>query len=255
MRANASRRQPAPGFDMLNSLNAQGKVLSSWILDLVIPSTYLTLAGANVTGWTAALGLQKVNLAELTNPPQWDATLFSNKGGVTFDGVAQVLNGPFNTGNVLNWPGSAEQYGIVVACRNDFAADGSGLLKAAFGYGGGNIISPRSRAAGITLQATTIPSAFFCSSGLSVGANNVSGAAVLSIFSVPGGATTVYVNGVSAIVLANPSQLIATPQASMGSIIGGNFWKGPVACAAVLGPTVTEVDVLALSAEFGARVV
>ncbi len=100
----------AEGYPILAALHAAGKVVSAWILPDDNPTRDLTLNGSNVEGWAAAYGTHPVNLAELTNPTQWDPSAFGGRGAVTGNGTSQYLTGTGLTG----WPGSTDDLYILV---------------------------------------------------------------------------------------------------------------------------------------------
>lgn len=239
----------AEDFAMLATLASQGKVVSAWILPTADPDQYLTLNGASVEGWAAAYGTNKVDLAEVTHPPQWDATLFSNKGGVTFNGTNQCLTG---TGLVTNWPGATDDLWMLAAARQDALAADSGI-RYAISYGATNQRreigridnSPRNA---VFLNVTG--NGFYDSVG------NFSGAHTAGALIDIGGTSNVYLDGTAAAGSTGLSGALTLTRVRMGAIAdtaAAKFWSGAIAAAAVLNSTAVLGDFLALESEFRSK--
>lgn len=234
---------------MLAELETAGKLLSAWYLPLAEPTRYLTLDGPNVIGFAAPFGTQKCDLAELTNPPQWDATLFGGKGGLTFDGLAQCLTG---TTNVANWPGTNDTLSMLAAVRQDRASGVAGTLHAlTYGATGSSYRAiRRENLSSISRAAAALPTNA-TSAAVFNGAHTVGGRWT------NGATTRAYIDGVNTTSgSATPSALTLTRVrigASAAAVVS-SFWEGAIACAAILGPTASEADFLALEAVMRTRI-
>lgn len=236
----------APVTDALGAallaLQTAGKLVSSWYLPQGNATQYLTLVGANVNLWSAAYGTQKVDLAVEVAAPQWDATLFSNKGGVTFDGTTQRLLG---TGLVTNWPIDTDNLWMIVAVNRT----GGAATRRAFGYGDTN-----SR----YLGSTATPAAVAGYAGnLLVGATTYAGARTFGSNIIPAGTSTVYLDGVADNTAATASAALTNTRVRMGASTNTSaslFWQGTIACAAVLNSTATLADFTNLEALMRARI-
>lgn len=229
----------------LATLETAGKLVSAWFLPTADPAQYLALDGSNNVGtWTAAYGTQKVDLSEATNKPVYDATLFGNKGGVTFNGTNQCLTG---TGNVSNWPDATSDLYMIMAGRNDLAGGTAGAIRGfTYGESAGNLVryvgrisSGGENRALLSAAATT-----------AVGVTNMgSSPHTIGAFFDIGGTTRLYLDGVS-----DGSASTATAGLTLTRVrIGANaaaspasFWQGPISCFAVLNSTASLNDFLAL---------
>lgn len=246
--AVASRYAAAgdPLLDLFVKLEAEGKLVAGWFLPLANPAQYLTIAAGAVAQWDAAYGSQKVSLTEATNRPAWDASLFSNRGGVVFDGTNDLLTG---TGNVTNWPTATDDLYMLAACRQDLASGTAGN-KVAFNYGAnsqfryvGRTSSNKGRV-GITLQAANSTLDF--AGGHTIGA-----------FFDLGGTTRLYLDGVADGTAATAAEALTLTRVRMGAVTDNTptfFWTGVIAAAAVLNSTALLSDFLQLESVMRARV-
>lgn len=234
----------------LAALETAASLVSSWFLPIADPDQYLTLNGANVEGWAAAYGTQKVDLAELTNPPQWDATLYSNKGATIYNGTSQSLTG---TGNVTNWPGATDDLYMLVAARNDW--DGATTtLKSAFAYG--HTAGTADRTIGRNASGGVNHARLLAAGGFATGASDSAGSHTIGGKFDIGGNSTVYLDGVSdgtgvtavAALTLNRVRIGATSSAT-----AGGFWQGAIVAAAILNSTASDQDFLDLEALMRAR--
>lgn len=242
-------QQPRATGDVLDAalaaLEAAGKLVSAWFLPLSDPDQYLTLAGASVNGWAAAYGSQKVDFAAETSAPQWDATLFSNKGGVTFNGTDQRMLGG---GNVSNWPDNTADLYMLVACK----AAGTGVRRA-LSYGD---TATTARAIGIT-AATPLAQLTAGSSSVNgttaFGANGRTIGAAVDV----GGTSAVYLDGVSEATVATAGPALTRTRVRLGAspaVSALNFWSGSIVAAAILNSTASLSDFTSLEALMRARV-
>lgn len=242
-RATAATVVPDALATSLAALEAAGKLVCAWFIPLNNPTQYFTLSGANVNAWNAAYGTQKVNLAVETAAPQWDATLFSNKGGVTFNGTTQRLLG---TGNVTNWPDATADLYMLSAGRND-ASSG---LRGPFAYGDSSSTSRNLRVNGVT--------SISAQAGITgvVGASAVNGAHTLGVLWDMGGTSAVYLDGVSDGTAATASASLTNTRVRIGALApstANGFWQGPIVAAAILNSTASLTDFTALEALMRAR--
>lgn len=232
---------------MLAALEAAGKLVSAWFLPLADPDQYLTLNGANVEGWAAAYGSQKVNFAFETAAPQWDATLYSNKGGVTFNGSTQRML--VTGGNVANWPADTDDLYILAAGRND-ASNTVGRYM--LGYGdsivAGRHVGKNNHAGFATANAI---SAAGTANGFAQGTSRTVGA----VYDL-GGNLNLYVDGASQASAALASAAMTRTRARLGAHTNssaGGFWQGRIVAAAILNSTATLTDFTDLEALMRAR--
>ncbi len=229
--------------DKLASLEAASKLVCAWYLPASNPARDLTLVSTAVQGWAAAYGTQKVNLAELTTPPTWDATLFSNKGGVVFDGTDDCLTG---TGNVTNWPDNTADLYMLAGVRNDATAS----IRRAFSYGD---TATTTRALGSS--ANTAISAIAGSTAIT-GASVLAGAHTIGVFFDIGSNSAVYLDGVSDGTAATASANLTRTRVRLGASAIGTptqFFQGAIVCAAILHSTATLTDFTDLEALMRAR--
>ena len=230
--------------DALAALEGAGKLVCAWFLPSATPSQYLTLSGADVNGWDAAYGTQKVNLAVETAAPQWDATLFSNKGGVTFDGTTQRLLG---TGNVTNWPPDTDDLYMLVAV----ASVANVATRRAFAYG-----SSASVMRAIGNSSGPVATAIAGTNSAS-GASTISGGATIGFVCDIGGTSAVYLNGASDGTVATASASLTLLRVRLGASAASTasqFFQGTISCAAILNSTASLSDFTALEALMRARV-
>lgn len=253
--AAAVQRFPAyadPLDAKLAALEAQSKLVSAWFLPLATPDQYLTVTPVTnaVTNWVAPYGTQKVDLAEAVNSPVWDSSLFSGKGGVTFNGTSQSLTG---TGNVSNWPDATSDLYLIMAARNDLAGATAGARRG-FGYGDGDTNAVR--------YVGRIPSGgsnrAFCGAATTtiVGAAGLDGAHTIGAFFDLGGTSRLYNDGVSDGTVSTATAILTLTRVRMGAAATGtanNFWSGPIVAAAVLNGSATLSDFLQLEALMAAR--
>lgn len=237
--------------ELLIELEEDGKLICAWFLPLDDPDQYLTLNGANVEGWAAAYGTQKVNLAYETAAPQWDASLFDDKGGVAFNGSTQRLVG---TGGALaNWPdASADLYmGAGVQITN---AGATGIRRI-LSYGS---TSTTTRGLGTTGTIPTLAVATIVGSA---------GDTLASAFPVPsahaiglqcdiGGTSHAYVDSTTGAGTSTASGGLTLTRVCMGRSAGSatQFFWGDTAGAFVLNSTASLQDFLDLMAQYAARV-
>ncbi len=230
----------------LAALEAAGKLVSAWYLPDPNPAQYLTITPAtnDVALWTAAYGTQKVDLAVEVAAPQWDATLFSNKGGVTFNGTTQRLLG---TGNVVNWPDASTDLYMGAAIS---VAAPTGVRRA-LSYGS---TASSTRALGNTsgpvMTATVGTTAL-------TGASTISGGSTLGLVCDIGGTSAVYLNGVSDGTASTASGALTISRVRMGASVvstASQFFQGTLAGGFILGPTATLTDFTTLLALYQARV-
>jgi hypothetical protein len=246
----------APASDALATLlaaqEASGKLFAAWFLPTAAPAQHLTLVGATVTGWAAAYGTAKIDFAELTNPPAWDATLFGGKGGVVFDGTNDCLTG---TVAPSAWPDGATDCWMIVAARNDTAGATAGT-KALIDYGDG--------AANRALRRTSVTSTNRASARAGVGILPASTGTFDGAHTVgghfdsvaPNLTATVYLDGVQdgTATAAEPSLIMTRVRLGASSAAAASvFFQGAIVAAAVLGPTAVLQDMLDLEALMRAR--
>jgi hypothetical protein len=254
--ASARRTAAAPAADDLATLlaaqEASGVLVSAWFLPTAAPAQHLTLAGATVTGWAAAYGTAKIDFAELTNPPAWDAALFSNKGGVVFDGTNDCLTG---TVAPAAWPDSLTDCWMIVAARNDTAGATAGS-KALIDCGDGldnrqlrrTSVSSTNRAsarAGLGI----VPA----STGTFSGAHTVAGHFDSAS---PNLTASVYLDGVQDGTATAAEPTFTQTRVRLGANSAASpalFFQGAIVAAAVLGPTAVLQDMLDLEALMRAR--
>lgn len=237
----------APADDLATSLaalEAAGKLVCAWFLPSATPSQYLTLSGANVNGWTAAYGTQKVDLAFETAAPQWDATLFSNKGGVTFNGSTQRFLA--TGGNLANWPDASTDIYMLAAVVTQAAAD-------AFAYG----TSGASRTIGRSVNAPYLRAGTSSVSGTANTFNNGTAHTVGAVFDI-GGTSVPYLDGAaSGAGVSTATAALTINRVRLGANSNSSasgFWNGTIACAAILNNTASLSDFTALDALMLARV-
>lgn len=246
----AQQRDPDPLGSYLAQLEARGQLESAWYLPATNPSQYLTLSGANVTTWAASHGAHKVDFTEATNRPQWDATLFNNKGGVTFNGTTQYLT---NASSIAAWPGASADFFMFLAVRNDLAAATGGAVRW-FAYGEADTDQERyigrfSNNVGLG----EIGGTFLI--GATGGA--ATGAHTLGLQIDVGGTSALFIDGVQDITAATATAPLTQSRARLGASAGsgvpGTFLTGAIVCAAVLGPTAVLDNLKALDALARAR--
>lgn len=231
---------------MLAALEAASKLVCAWYLPIADPDQYLTLNGANAEGWAAAYGTQKVDLAFETAAPQWDATLYSNKGALTFNGTDQRLLG---TGNVTNWPANTDDLYMLVALRSD----GTGTTtRNVFSYGSSATVYRR---LGI-VDSTGLKSFFSLSGTTAVGSTTISGSHTVGGLGDIGGTSAVYLDGVSNGTISSVSASLTRTRVRLGAgaaAAASAFWSGAISCAAILNSTASLQDFLDLEAQMRAR--
>lgn len=237
---------PDPLGTYLAALEAAGKLVCAWYLPAPNPSQYLTLSGANVNGWTAAYGTQKVDLAMETAAPQWDATLFSNKGGVTFNGTTQRL---FATGgNLSSWPDANTDLYMLAAVAGVVTSG----AKRVFSYGAATTTS---RSIGNTVGPVIQASA---GSSTITGAGSLTGAHTIGVVFDIGGNSQVYLDGVAdGVAVSTAAPALTATNVRIGASAAASasqFFFGNVACVAILGPTASLTDFTNLEALMRARV-
>lgn len=227
------------------TLEAAGKLVSAWFLPLADPAQYLTLDGSNNVGtWTAAYGTQKVDLSEATNKPVYDSTLFGGKGGVTFNGTNQCLTG---TGNVTNWPDATSDLYMIMAGRNDLAGGTAGAIRG-FSYGDGSTNS--SRYVGRIASGGENRALLSVAATTAVGNTNMGATPhTIGAFMDVGGTTRLYLDGVSDGTVSTATAALTLTRVRIGAsanTTASAFWSGPISSFAVLGPTASTADFLAL---------
>lgn len=237
-----------PLLDLFVQMEAQAKLVAGWFLPLANPAQHLTLNGAAVEAWAAAYGTQKVTLAEVTNPPSWDATLFNGKGGVVFDGTNDMLTG---TGNVTNWPDATSDLYMLAATRQDVASGTAGN-RVALNYGAnsewryvGRTTTNRTRIAATAAAVNGTGTSF-------------SGAHTVGAFFDLGGTSAIYFDGAADGTGATASGALTLTRVRMGAVTDntpGFFWQGAIVAAAVLNSTATLADFLQLEAVMRGRLV
>ena len=232
-----------PLAEALEAGETAGWLVSSYFLPLDDPDQYLTLAGADVSLWTAAYGTQKVDLAVETAAPQWDATLYSSKGGVTFNGTTQRLLG---TGNVTNWPPSTDDLWLVVACRQDLAGSDA-TNRVAFEYGGNTAGTPRVRGVRRVQSGANNRLSIHVGNTAVSGASDFSGSHVVGGKIDIGGTSFPYFDGVAdSAGTATASAALNLTRVRMGAradpVAASGFWSGAVVAAAVLNATATQTN-------------
>lgn len=235
---------PDPLGTALAALEAAGKLVCAWYLPAASPSSTLTLSGADVTAWNASYGTQKVDLASETAAPQWDATLFSNKGGVTFNGSTQRLLG---TGNVTNWPPDTDDLYMLVAV----ASVASASTRRAFAYGN---TTTSTRAIGNTVGP--VPSSIVAATVVN-GVSTISGGSTVGLVCDIGGTSAIYLNGVSDGTASTASGALTISRVRLGASAAGSasqFFQGTISCAAILNSTASLSDFTSLEALMRARV-
>lgn len=237
---------PDPLGTALAALEAAEKLVCAWYLPAPNPSQYLTLSGSDVTTWAAAYGTQKVDVTEATNKPVYDATLYSNKGGVTFDGTNDLLTG---TGNVTNWPADTDDLYMLAAGTNSSAL----ATKSIFAYGTNSAL----RYIGKSIEAPYMQAALTTISGTASSFPSGSSHTVGGVFDI-GGTSVPYLDGVASGAGASTATAALTlSRVRLGA--GANstatlFWQGSISCAAILNSTASLSDFTALEALMRARV-
>lgn len=234
---------------VLAELEGNGKLVSAWFLPLADPDQYLTLDTTNVTTWAAAYGTQKVDLTEATNKPSWDATLFSNKGGVVFDGTNDLLTG---TGNVTNWPGATDDLYMIVAARQD-RASGTAGNNMALSYGANAVYRYVGRTTTNRARCAATASAI---SGAT--ADAFTGAHGVAAHFDLGGTSRLYLDGVSEGTVASTTEALTLTRVRMGALSDNTpagFWSGAIVAAAVLNSTASVSDFLQLESLMRARLI
>lgn len=196
--------------EKLAAMELAGTLVSAWFLPLDDPAQYLTLNGAAVEGWDAAYGSQKVSLTELTAPPQWDATLFGNRGGVTFNGSSQYLTG---AGNVANWPDASTDLWLLLAWRNDATAG----ARCTFAYGSSSTDTRALTHFAAQTETLRVSSALATSSPGSYGGPRTTGGRVDI-----GGTSILYRNGASAGFASTASAALTRSRVRMGADCGAS---------------------------------
>lgn len=235
---------PDPLGTNLAALDAASKLVCAWYLPAASPSSPLTLVGADVTLWVASYGSQKVSLAGVTgvSAPQWDATLFSNKGGVTFNGTTQFVEG---TGNVVNWPTSTDDFYMLAGARNDSV----GGFRRGFSFGDAGT-SSRNLGVNGTAISMLVGATSVAGSGSTAGANTV------GAFVDMGGTSAVYLNGSSDGTASTASGNLTLTRVRLGANANASptqFWSGAIVCAAILNSTASLSDFTTLEALIRAR--
>jgi hypothetical protein len=237
---------------MLSDLATAGKLVSAWFLPLADPGQYLTLNGANVEGWAASHGTHPVDLAFETAAPQWDATLFSNKGGATFNGTDQCLMG--DDINILSWPGATDDLWMLVAVRQDIDGAAAGATRA-LSYG-----STAATTRGIgrsTSTSTNRVSAIMGASGILGATADLSGAHTIGLHVDIGGTSTAYVDGVADGTVATATAALTVLRVRLGASAlasASQFWSGAIVGGAILNATASGTDFTDLEALFDARI-
>lgn len=252
----ASRNRKVPPisapFPTLANLAAAGKVISAWVLDPLAPggaSGKLTLIGNAVSAWAASYGTQPVDLLVAAGSPTWDATLFTNKGGIVFNRAAGDALSGTGGGLIANWPDGNTDCWLLAAARNDGTAGGTTNL---LGYGGGVAGTSRHRFLRLADPNTMIVQEGGLAS-LITSAAVITGAFTFGAQIRAAGNTLIYLNGGSIFTAASLVHTVTLSAAKMGAQ-SGNAWSGVIAAAAVLNGSATEAEFLALDTEFRLRV-
>lgn len=240
-------------LNQLVRLETEAKLVSSWFLPLKNPTQYLTLDGSNNVGtWAAAYGSQKVDLSEATNKPVYDGTLYTNRGGVTFNGTTQSLVG---TGNVTNWPDASTDLYMLMAGRNDLAGAASGARR---GFGYGDADTAAVRIVGRITSGNTNRGLFGAGNAVAVvGTVDFSGSHTVGASFDIGGTSRLYTDGVSDGTASTATATLTLSRVRMGaapSTVAANFWQGAIVAAAVLNSTATLADFLELEAAMRSRI-
>lgn len=231
--------------EYLARLDAEGKVISAWVLPRADPDQYLTVETGAVATWAAAYGAQKTDLSEATNRPAWDATLFNNKGGVVFDGTNDILSG---TGNIANWPDATSDFYLLAGARQDLDSGTAGN-RVAFGYGG----TTNNRYVGRT--SSNLPRLAATTTSLN-GTSTFAGAHTVGGHFDIGGTTSIYFDGKREGGVTTTTAALTLTRVRMGAIADNTpvfFWSGAIVAAAALYPTTTVQEFQALAAAMQAR--
>lgn len=254
---------PAPitgdGFPVLTALAGANKIVSAWILPHDDPSRDLILNGANVEGWVAAFGTFPVTVTQNTTDlyPQWNATLYGDKGGVVFDGIDDYLE---STTGIDSWPGTDTNVSLLSACRNDLPTASSGFV---LSYGNGSSttreigkqntgMNPSRAVARFARPAIPFNTTISGTTVLFDGSHTVGLRLIIN------GTSTLYVNGVSDGTASTTTSAASLTRIRIGAasapIPGTTIWNGVVSAAAILNSTATLQDFLDLEVEFRSRV-
>lgn len=236
-------------FQKLGKLSSEGKVVSAWILQSGEPDRDLILSGANVIGWRAACGTHPIDLAEITNPPQYDETLFLSKGGVLFNGTSQSLTGLTDP---AGWPTSTEDLYLLAAVRQDYA-DSNVSQGTVICYGDG-ASSWRALQRNGDTGASVIR--LKVGSNVATGSNSFNNTHTIAGHVDIGGNSTAYLDGVSDGVVTSATAGLPLTRVRLGAsanAIPQLFWSGAIAAAAVLNSSANIADMLELESELRAR--
>lgn len=230
----------------LAALEAAGKLVSAWFLPTADPDRDLVLSGTNVTTWNAAYGTFKANLTVGANvSPVWDSTLYSGKGGLTFNGTSQCLT--LAGGNVSSWPAASSDLYMLAAVRSDDESP-----RMCFAYGSG-----ASAGRSIGVDNTTVPRIWARAATLSAfGTTDPSGSHTIGAHFDIGGTTTGYLDGVSNATVVTATAALTIARARIGAghnTAAANFWSGAIVAAAILNATATGTDFTDLEALMRAR--